>query len=81
MHDGQNLFDGNSTWNHQEWGIDETMSAYKNKDYIVVGIWNDGMNRHSNYFPQKVYESLTAKEKAAIMEAKRQNQSDVFHNP
>jgi enterochelin esterase-like enzyme len=81
LHDGQNLFDGNSTWNHQEWGIDETMSAYKNKDYIVVGIWNDGVNRHSNYFPQKVYESLTDKEKAAIMEAKRQNQSDVFHNP
>lgn len=101
MHDGQNLFDGNSTWNHQEWGIDETVAAYnssthsKNKnqsdssksslsefnEYIVVGIWNDGMNRHSNYFPQKVYESLTSKEKAAIMEAKRQNQSDVFHNP
>jgi predicted alpha/beta superfamily hydrolase len=101
MHDGQNLFDGNSTWNHQEWGIDESVAAYnssahsKNKnqsdssksslsefnEYIVVGIWNDGMNRHSNYFPQKVYESLTAKEKAAIMEAKRQNQSDVFHNP
>jgi enterochelin esterase-like enzyme len=81
MHDGQNLFDGNSTWNHQEWGIDETMSAFKNKDYIVIGIWNDGVNRHSNYFPQKVYESLTDKEKAAIMEAKRQNQSDVFHNP
>jgi len=101
MHDGQNLFDGNSTWNHQEWGIDESITAYNaiarfnqknhrdsgNSDlspkteYIVVGIWNDGMNRHSNYFPQKVYESLTAKEKAAIMEAKRQNQSDVFHNP
>ncbi|MCX6175974.1 MAG: alpha/beta hydrolase-fold protein [Bacteroidetes bacterium] len=28
MHDGQNLFDGNSTWNHQEWGVDETVSAY-----------------------------------------------------
>jgi enterochelin esterase-like enzyme len=101
MHDGQNLFDGNSTWNHQEWGIDESIAAYnaiaqfnqKNHrdsgnsnlspqtEYIVVGIWNDGVNRHSNYFPQKVYESLTAKEKAAIMEAKRQNQSDVFHNP
>ena len=101
MHDGQNLFDGNSTWNHQEWGIDESVAAYnssisstkKNQtdssnsdlspktEYIVVGIWNDGVNRHSNYFPQKVYESLTDKEKAAIMEAKRQNQSDVFHNP
>lgn len=101
MHDGQNLFDGNSTWNHQEWGIDESVAAYnaiaqynqQNRadsstallspitEYIVVGIWNDGVNRHSNYFPQKVYESLTTKEKAAIMEAKRQNQSDVFHNP
>lgn len=101
MHDGQNLFDGNSTWNQQEWGIDESVAAYnsgipstkKNQtdssnsdlspktEYIVVGIWNVGVNRHSNYFPQKVYESLTAKEKAAIMEAKRQNQSDVFHNP
>ena len=101
MHDGQNLFDGNSTWNHQEWGIDESVTAHnaiarfnqKNHrdsgnsslspktEYIVVGIWNDGVNRHSNYFPQKVYESLTANEKAAIMEAKRQNQSDVFHNP
>ena len=101
MHDGQNLFDGNSTGNHQEWGIDESVAAYnygipsnkKNQndtsnsdlspktEYIVVGIWNDGVNRHSNYFPQKVYESLTAKEKAAIMEAKRQNQSDVFQNP
>ena len=101
MHDGQNLFDGNSTWNHQEWGIDESVAAYNaiaqynqqnradsstallspKTEYIVVGIWNDGVNRHSNYFPQKVYESLTAKEKAAIMEAKRQNQSDVFHNP
>ncbi|MEY2871510.1 MAG: hypothetical protein RLZZ146_1433, partial [Bacteroidota bacterium] len=28
MHDGQNLFDGNSTWNHQEWGIDESLAAY-----------------------------------------------------
>jgi enterochelin esterase-like enzyme len=101
MHDGQNLFDGNSTWNRQEWGIDESVTAHnaiarfnqKNhrdsgnsslspqSEYIVVGIWNDGLNRHSNYFPQKVYESLTAKEKVAIMEAKRQNQSDVFHNP
>jgi len=101
MHDGQNLFDGNSTWNHQEWGIDESVAAYNaiaqynqqnradsstallspKTEYIVVGIWNDGVNRHSNYFPQKVYESLTTKEKAAIMEAKRQNQSDVFHNP
>ncbi|MBP6284829.1 MAG: hypothetical protein KA373_05370, partial [Paludibacteraceae bacterium] len=24
MHDGQMLFDANTTWNKQEWGVDET---------------------------------------------------------
>ena len=26
MHDGQNLFDGNKTWNGQEWELDEWAS-------------------------------------------------------
>jgi hypothetical protein len=25
MHDGQMLFDSTINWNHQEWGIDETL--------------------------------------------------------
>ena len=42
MHDGQMLFDADKTWNSQEWGVDEHMSALlktsKIKETIVVGI-------------------------------------------
>lgn len=62
MHDGQMLYDSTTTWNGQEWGVDETMSQLtKNKsivDCIVVGIWNIAEDRHNNYFPQKPYELL-----------------------
>lgn len=62
MHDGQMLFDTATTWNHQEWGVDETVSQllneHKIKDVIVVGIWNNGKYRHSDYFPQKPLQAL-----------------------
>jgi len=42
MHDGQMLFDSTTNWNHQEWGVDETLGRLikekKVKDCIVVGI-------------------------------------------
>ncbi len=63
MHDGQMLFDSTQTWNKKEWGVDEAMSTLikegKIKDCIVVGIWNGGKTRHTDYFPQKPYQSLT----------------------
>ena len=62
MHDGQALFDSTTTWNRQEWGVDETMcrlmAAGKIKDCIVVGIWNTAL-RHPEYFPQKAFYSMT----------------------
>lgn len=61
MHDGQMLFDSTKSWNKQEWGVDETMSQLLNegkiRNTIVVGIWNTEF-RHSEYFPQKPFESL-----------------------
>jgi predicted alpha/beta superfamily hydrolase len=64
MHDGQMLFDSTTTWNKQEWGVDETMGRLIKekviKPCIVVGIWNPGAARHANYFPQKPFESLPA---------------------
>ncbi len=67
MHDGQMLFDSGSTWNHQEWGVDELLSA-RNKKAIVVGIWNDGVNRSGDYFPQEVWENhLTEADKDSII--------------
>lgn len=64
MHDGQMLFDSATTWNHQEWGVDETagrlIGESKIRDCIVVGVWNNGKKRHSEYFPQRPFESLPA---------------------
>ena len=69
MHDGQMLFDSTTNWNHQEWGIDETIGRLikeiKIKDCIVVGIWNTP-KRHAEYFPQKPFESLTQAEKDTV---------------
>ncbi|MBK3517856.1 alpha/beta hydrolase [Carboxylicivirga marina] len=66
MHDGQMLFDASNTWNNQEWGVDEVMSVLINnkriRKCIVVGIWNNGAKRHSEYFPRRGWR-MTDKEK------------------
>lgn len=71
MHDGQMLFDSATTWNHQEWGVDETlgklMQEKKIRDCIVVGIWNNGEKRHAEYFPQKAIDNIPEKEKTELM--------------
>lgn len=67
MHDGQNLFDANSTWNKQAWDIDdvatELMSQGRVRDFIVVAPFNGNhkgkMTRRNEYFPQKVFNALT----------------------
>jgi enterochelin esterase-like enzyme len=73
MHDGQMLFDSSINWNHQEWGVDETMGKLmaekKIQDCIVVGIWNTGTSRHSEYFPQKPFESLSFEERKMVQDA------------
>ena len=63
MHDGQMLFDSTTTWNKQEWKIDETstnlINGNKIKPFIVVGIWNNGDQRRFEYMPQKPFEKLS----------------------
>lgn len=55
MHDGQMLFDDRTTWNHQSWHVDvaadEVMRSPAVDDFIIVGVWNAGVLRHSEYFP------------------------------
>ncbi|GAB7089574.1 alpha/beta hydrolase [Marinifilum fragile] len=57
MHDGQMLYDATKSWNKQEWMVDEVVSKLINEgiieDCIVVGVWNGGKYRHSDYFPEK----------------------------
>ncbi|MEL7376515.1 MAG: alpha/beta fold hydrolase [Bacteroidota bacterium] len=61
MHDGQMLFDSTKSWNKQEWGVDEVVGTLLEENNIrptiVVGVWNTEL-RHSEYFPQKPFESL-----------------------
>ena len=65
MHDGQMLFDAATTWNHQEWKVDETaarlMAEGKTQKFIVVAISSIARIRHDDYFPHKAFELLTAK--------------------
>lgn len=57
MHDGQMLFDAATTWNKQAWEADETLGKLlrekKIRETIVVGVWNNGEYRASEYYPQK----------------------------
>lgn len=60
MNDGQMLFDANTTWNHQEWGVDEVVRDLiqneKIRPVIVVAVWFD--NRSAEYMPAKPKEKL-----------------------
>lgn len=62
MHDGQMLFDPSTTWNQQAWHVDEHISQLTQRgeiqDCIVVGIWNNGVYRAAEYFPQKALASI-----------------------
>lgn len=70
MNDGQALFDANANWNKQEWQVDETagrlIAQGKTQKFIVVAIWNAQLRRHSEYFPQKPFESLAQQQQDSL---------------
>ncbi|MCT4588526.1 MAG: alpha/beta hydrolase-fold protein [Carboxylicivirga sp.] len=80
MHDGQMLYDASTTWNKQEWGVDEVISTLiKNKrirDCIVVGIWNNNEKRNSEYFPQRAWEMTSKNRQNEIL-----SDDKVLNNP
>ena len=63
MHDGQMLFDANTTWNGQEWQVDEIVGQLIGDSLmrrcIVVGIDNTD-RRLQEYFPTKAWQHLPA---------------------
>lgn len=69
MHDGQMLFDATTTWNHQEWQVDEVMGRLiaegKVRRCIVVGVDNT-RNRLNDYFPSRCYENVPEGERAGV---------------
>lgn len=62
-HDGQMLFDARRTWNKQAWNLDVALSRLMRQgripDTIIVGVWNNGPARHSEYFPQRFLETVS----------------------
>ncbi len=62
MNDGLMLFDSSITWNHLEWHVDESIQTLieegKVPPTLVVGIWNGGSKRHSEFFPEKVFRTM-----------------------
>ena len=83
MHDGQMLFDSTTTWNKQEWKVDETISSLikegKIKNTIVVGIWNNGKFRHSEYFPTKPLSYLNKSLQDSIINKELEGKTQANH--
>ncbi len=61
MHDGNMLFDATTTWNRQEWKVDEVtdslIQAGSIRPCIVVGIYNTD-DRLTEYFPAKTWQCV-----------------------
>lgn len=57
MHDGQNLFDASTTWNHQAWEMDSVACRMIGEGittpFIIVGIHSDPATRVAQLMPQK----------------------------
>ncbi len=85
MHDGQMLFDSPTTWNKQDWKVDEwassLMSEGKTKDFIVVAIYNIADIRWQDLFPQKAFDSYLDKEtrERLLAEAVNGNQNTELY--
>jgi enterochelin esterase-like enzyme len=57
MHDGQNLFDGRFAFGGKSWqpqaAVDRLVKAGRIGDTVIVGIWNAGVERYAEYYPEK----------------------------
>jgi predicted alpha/beta superfamily hydrolase len=82
MHDGQGLFDAETTWNKQAWEVDATagklIAAQQTRPFIVVGITSISQTRHSDLFPQKPFESLMQKQQDSLYALNRTQGQPMF---
>ena len=79
MHDGQMLFDDSITWNGQSWGVAEVVSRCDIRPTIVVGIWNSGNGRYTDYLPKRPFDTLPQPfRNAIIQQAKLDDGTPLF---
>ena len=83
MSDGQNLFDPEKMFNHQEWCVDEVFGRLleegRIQNCIVVGVANSFRTRSQEYFPQDVYE-LYSPELKKYAAGKKMGEEDLLGN-
>jgi enterochelin esterase-like enzyme len=85
MHDGQMLFDATTTWNKQEWKVDEVASKLMKdgttKDFIVVAIWNISEIRWPDYYPEKTWNFISKEDQDKLLIEGKKTRNDVlFHS-
>ena len=84
MQDGQMLYDSNTTWNKKSWMLQNAITKLTNENkinnVIVVGIWNGGERRHSEYFPQRPFQQLSKAQQEVVYNGVRKNNVSVFNN-
>jgi predicted alpha/beta superfamily hydrolase len=72
MQDGQMLFDSTTTWNKQEWKVDEwatqLMDEGKTNDFIVIAIHNIPQIRWQDLFPQKAFNFIDKSVKDSLVD-------------
>lgn len=77
MHDGQMLFDSTTTWNKQEWHVDEVITKMNSegriKDCIVVGIYNNDEFRNTELFPSVALDGLIEPTRSSIIKTLLKN--------
>jgi len=84
MHDGQMLFDASKSWNKQAWDVHLALTrlsrAGRIQDALVVGVWNNGKFRHSEYFPQKFLPLMPPAQREQLLAEHLQGraQSDAY---
>jgi enterochelin esterase-like enzyme len=70
MHDGGALFDSTVSLSRVAWEVEKTLTRLskegKIRDVIVVGIHNLGKDRHSEFWPQKPWETMPQNMQDAI---------------
>jgi enterochelin esterase-like enzyme len=71
VHDGQMLYDARTTWNKQAWNIHEAVQRLAREGRIpptiIVGIWNNGERRRSEYYPEKFLPYLAEPVRARLL--------------
>lgn len=64
MHDGQNVFDPITSYNGNDWMVDEVLTDLIEQQQvektIVVAIWNSGITRFPEYMPQQPAEVMNS---------------------